>query len=320
MAKPRIFLSSTYYDLRQVRADLERFIKELGYEPVLNEQGNIPYGKDDLLEDYCYKEISNVDILVSLIGGRYGSESKHEKHSVSQLELKTAYDQNKQVYIFIDKSVYNEYRFYLNNKDNNGVKYTYADNVKIHEFIEFVESLPNNNTIHGFETSNDITTFLKEQWSGLFQRFLQEQTRQKEISIIKGIETTSKTLNQLVTFLTEEKRDKDKAINDILLSNHPAMEQIKEILGIPYRVFFTNREEFTDLIKARGFNIDADYSSLFEEDERWVAERNKKRYELTFRSNIFNGEDKLRVFTKDEWDLSNMSIKVEDIEDDGLPF
>ena len=40
MAKPRIFISSTYYDLRQVRADLERFIKDLGYETVLNEQGN----------------------------------------------------------------------------------------------------------------------------------------------------------------------------------------------------------------------------------------------------------------------------------------
>lgn len=67
MAKPRIFVSSTFYDLRQVRADLDRFIKDLGYEPVLNELGNIPYGKDDKLEEYCYKEISNVDILVSII-------------------------------------------------------------------------------------------------------------------------------------------------------------------------------------------------------------------------------------------------------------
>jgi hypothetical protein len=37
MAKPRIFVSSTFYDLRQIRSDLERFIKEIGYEPVLNE-------------------------------------------------------------------------------------------------------------------------------------------------------------------------------------------------------------------------------------------------------------------------------------------
>jgi hypothetical protein len=37
MAKPRVFISSTFYDLRHVRADLERFIKDMGYEPVLSE-------------------------------------------------------------------------------------------------------------------------------------------------------------------------------------------------------------------------------------------------------------------------------------------
>jgi Asp/Glu/hydantoin racemase len=113
--------------------------------------------------------------------------------------------------------------------------------------------LPNNNTIHGFETSSDITQFLKSQWAGLFQRFLHEQIRVKELNVIKGIENTAKTLNQLVTFLTEEKRDKDNAINEILLSNHPAMEQIKELLKIPCRVFFTTKDEFIDLITARGF-------------------------------------------------------------------
>jgi len=319
MAKPRIFLSSTYYDLRQIRADLERFIKELGYEPVLNEQGNIPYGKEDRLEDYCYKEINNVDILVSIIGGRYGSESKYEKQSISQIELKTAYELNKQVYIFIDKGVYNEYRFYLSNKGNSEVKFTYADNIKIHEFIEFVEALPNNNTIHGFETSNDITSFLKEQWAGLFQRFLQEQTRIKEINVIKGIENTAKTLNQLVTFLTEEKRGKDSVISDILLSNHPAMEQLKQLLKIPYRVIFTNKEEFLELISARGFKPDKDFVS-FEDEEQWINTVNKQEYRLKIDSNIFNSDNKLKVFTKEEWNPNFMTVEITQVQDDDLPF
>lgn len=318
MAKPRIFLSSTYYDLRQVRADLDRFIKEQGYEPVLNEQGNIPYGKEEKLEDYCYKEINNVDILVSIIGGRYGSESKIEKHSISQMELKTAYELNKQVYIFIEKNVYNEYQFYLNNKENPDVKFTYADNVKIHQFIEFVESLPNNNTIHDFDTSNDIIVFLREQWSGLFQRFLQEQTRQKEINVIKGIENTAKTLNQLVTFLTEEKRDKDNAINEILLSNHPAMEQIKDLLDIPYRVFFTNKDEFLDLIRARGFREPEDNIPFG--NQTWEKENNSKKYSLTFSDDIFNSDNKLKINTKEEWNPDFMKLTVEDIEEENLPF
>lgn len=320
MAKPRIFISSTYYDLRQVRADLETFIKGQGYDPVLNEQGNIPYGKDDKLEDYCYKEIVNVDIVVSIIGGRYGSESKIDKNSVSQMELKTAFDLNKQVYIFIEKGVYNEYRFYLKNKETKGVKFNFADNVKIHEFIEFVEGLPNNNTIHAFETSSDITKFLKSQWAGLFQRFLQEQTRLKELNLIKGVENTAKTLNQLVTFLTEEKRDKDNAINEILLSNHPAMEEIKELLNIPYRVYFTNRAEFIDLISARGFR-ESEGSLPFGEIEEWTLDRNNKRIILSFSDNIFNSDNKLKVYTKEEWKEDFIKVEEEDCIDEGdLPF
>src|SRR5690554_2416787 len=145
MAKPRIFISSTFYDLRQVRSDLDRFIKELGYEPVLNELGNIPYGKDDKLEEYCYKEISNIDILVSIVGGRFGSESQHNNLSISQMEFRTALELNKQVYIFIDKNGNAEYQTYLLNKKYKETKYRFADNIKIYEFIEFLEYLPNNN-------------------------------------------------------------------------------------------------------------------------------------------------------------------------------
>lgn len=95
MAKPRIFVSSTYYDLKHIRADVERFIREQGYDPVLNEKGHIPYGSAERLEEYCYKEIELCDILVSVIGGRFGSESKNEDYSVSNLELKTAIDKGR---------------------------------------------------------------------------------------------------------------------------------------------------------------------------------------------------------------------------------
>ena len=62
MAKPRIFISSTYYDLRHIRNDLERFVKELGYEPILSERGQIAYGKTEPLEQYCYREINKIHI------------------------------------------------------------------------------------------------------------------------------------------------------------------------------------------------------------------------------------------------------------------
>ena len=173
MAKLRIFISSTFYDLRQVRSDLDTFIEGLGYDSVRNEEGDIPYGKEEALEEYCYKEIKSVDILVAIIGGRFGSESRRNNSSISQIELKTALKENKQIYIFIEKNVLSEYETYLLNKEKD-LKYRYVDDKRIYSFIEEVKNLNSNNNIKGFETASDITKYLKEQFSGLFQRFLEE--------------------------------------------------------------------------------------------------------------------------------------------------
>lgn len=117
MAKPRVFISSTFYDLKQIRIELDKFIESLGYEPVRNEVGDIPYGKDDALQTYCYREVGNVDILVSILGGRYGSkaitEEPTQEYSISQMELKTALTEDKQVFVFVEKDVLIEYETYF---------------------------------------------------------------------------------------------------------------------------------------------------------------------------------------------------------------
>jgi len=205
VAKPRIFISSTYYDLKHIRADVDRFIREQGYEPVLNEKGHIPYGSSERLEEYCYKEIELCDILVSVIGGRFGSESNEENYSVSNIELKTAIEKGRQVYIFIENAVLAEYRTYEANKDNEKIVYTAVDDVRVYKFLEEVFSLPLNNQVQGFDTVQEINLYLKEQWSGLFQRLLNESARQKEVNLIEDLKNTSKTLNQLVNYMVDEK-------------------------------------------------------------------------------------------------------------------
>ena len=47
MAAPRIFISSTCYDLQEIRFQLRRFIQDIGYEPVMSEFGDIFYDLGD---------------------------------------------------------------------------------------------------------------------------------------------------------------------------------------------------------------------------------------------------------------------------------
>lgn len=320
MAKPRIFLSSTFYDLKQIRTDIDSFIESLGYDAIRNEEGDIPYGKEDALEEYCYKEIKNVDILISIIGGRFGSESKRNNSSISQIELKTALKENKQVYIFIEKNVLAEYETYLLNKDTD-IKYRYIDNIKIYQFIEEIKALNNNNNIKGFDTASEISKYLKDQFAGLFQRFLEEQTRIKEVSIINNLEKTAQTLNKLVNFLSDENKDKDGEINKILMINHPLVEELNEILKIPYNFYIEGFDDTTTLLKARSYILQ-DFINEINDIEyyEYIKKHSGKIYNINISSSLYDEEDKLKFIKKTDWKDEYVLYSVEDDEDDNLPF
>ena len=70
MARPRVFISSTYYDLRHIRASLDVFVRSLGFDTVLSEKGDIAYTPDRPLDESCYQEVESSDIFVMIIGGR----------------------------------------------------------------------------------------------------------------------------------------------------------------------------------------------------------------------------------------------------------
>jgi hypothetical protein len=63
MAIPRIFISSTCYDLYDLRNNLREFIKSFDYEPVMSEFGDIFYDYTLHVQDACLKEIENVKCL-----------------------------------------------------------------------------------------------------------------------------------------------------------------------------------------------------------------------------------------------------------------
>lgn len=47
MAIPKVFISSTYYDLKQERDNIARFIKDLGYEPIMHERAGVTYTQNE---------------------------------------------------------------------------------------------------------------------------------------------------------------------------------------------------------------------------------------------------------------------------------
>lgn len=323
MAKPRVFISSTFYDLRQVRTDLDQFIMALGYEPVRNEEGDIPYGQDEELEKYCYEEIKNCDILVSIIGGRFGSDSKVAPYSVTQQEIKTAMQEHKQVYIFVESSVLAEFQTYLSNKENKEVKYVYVDSITVYEFLEEINKLKVNNTIKGFDSTTDITKFLREQFAGLFKRFLDDQNKVREANTIEQLQKTSQTLNQLVEMFSKKNEGQSEQLRQILLLNHPIISFLQDKLGVTYKFYVNSWDDLNNLLKARGFLLQK--STPLDEYYKWVRENSSegKTHNLSVVTSLFqdvNGEKLLKPINVNDWKDSYTKYEVKENDPFDLPF
>jgi hypothetical protein len=186
--------------------------------------------------------------------------------------------------------------------------------------LEKLYNLPANNPITGFQTTKDITDYLRAQWAGLFQRFLREQNRLSEIQVLDEVKTVASTLQQLVEFLTKERQNKDAAIQSILLSNHPAFRRFAFLTKTPYRVFFTSLAELNTWLKVRGWKpVDKD---AFDNDS--VLEWHRDKYYLKLTEPIFDKNGRLKNFSDEEWKdewLQQLPIPSEkDEDDDDIPF
>lgn len=316
MARPKVFISSTFYDLKHARDSVSTFITELGYEPILFERGGVAYGSKEPPEAYCYKEIKHCDILLSIIGGRYGAESQLGTHSITQKELQAALNEGKQVYIFIDKNVKAEYETYKLNKDNSDIKFKHVDNPKIYTFIEEIHLLPRNNPIFTFEIPTDIISIIKDQWSGLFQRLLQREAEEVYNNVIGSLQNVTSSLEVLVTQFS--KNLSGSLTPENISMNHPAFLSIRKLLSIKHRVLFLSINELKELLIAYRYN--EVYSDAWDDPDtmEWlsIAEHDGIKSLLKVSSEIFNSDDKLIPILQEDWDddyiaLSSYDTKTE---------
>jgi len=83
VSAPCVMVSSTFYDLRQIRADLEEFLaKDLGYHPLLSEFPSFPVDPDKTTIENCRRRVQqNADVVVLVIGGR-GEDTGSQRRSI----------------------------------------------------------------------------------------------------------------------------------------------------------------------------------------------------------------------------------------------
>lgn len=173
MEKPIIMISSTVYDLKEVRSELHEFIEEnMGYTSLISESRAFPIDPKIKTVDNCRKKVELLaDILILIIGGRYGSIDLESGKSITNLEYIEAINKGIPVYVFIEKNVLKYFELWKRNKSND-----YSSVVDTTEVFEFIERIRNKDSAWTFPFSDikDIKDTLTDQLPYLFKESLHD--------------------------------------------------------------------------------------------------------------------------------------------------
>ena len=257
MAAPRVFLSSTYYDLKHVRSDIADFIRGLGYSVVQNENLDIPYSQKKELEYDCYSEILTCDIVVCVIGNSFGTESTIDEMSITMHELEQALKVRKLVYVFVEKSVFIENKTYIKNVGLKDFTPDAVNDIKIHKYIkELKEKMGRSRPIIPFETVHEIVHALKNQFAGLFQSFLAASAANAEQKAIGDLCAEVERLKEIVADIIAADNSIVDHLSSTILLNNPTISLIERYLGIKqFHLDVRNIYALDEAMSTMGFEV-----------------------------------------------------------------
>lgn len=91
LRRPRVFISSTVFDFRDLRSALRYWLEQAGYDVQLSEFNNFVRRPNDDVFTTCFNNVRDADHYVLLIGGRRGSwYDEARKLTVTRQEFRVA--------------------------------------------------------------------------------------------------------------------------------------------------------------------------------------------------------------------------------------
>lgn len=283
----------------------------------MHDRGGVTYAQSETLEVSCYNELQNCDVVVCIIGNKYGTQSQDSNLSITMSELTSAIKARKKIYIYILKEVFYENRTYLLNKDSE-FKPACVDDIRIHEFIAEIKDNVKNHPIEPFENISDITDNLRKQFAGLFQRLLAQDAAITETKTAYDLQSSADKIKNTIDRFDKSAQDFFKRFDGTIFRTNFAVRYLQKTLGhTKYQLFISNKDELFDFILSIGFE---EPNFLNQNSIVFTKTASDKIYSLTIMDKLFdqNGDIIKDVDTKT---LSELIILAEeDAETEDYPF
>lgn len=244
MSKVNVFVSSTCYDLSQVRNDIKQCIIDLGHNPILSELNDFPVNPNLNSSENCINAVKNeADIFVLIIGDKYGSILDSGK-SITNTEFLTAVEKGIPIYTFTKKAMLSILPVWEKNPGMNlsGV----VDNEKIFEFLSDIRK-KRGIWNFGFEKAQDITDILKSQFSILFKESL--KTRNSVISLGENEFFTKASSKALDIIMKKEPYYEIRFFMQVFLDEINKLHDLRNDFDYSVKVKSTNHiKDFNQLL------------------------------------------------------------------------
>ena len=135
---PNVFVSSTMYDLSDLRSQLRWFVEGLGWRAVMSEHDSFPIDPDQTTVENSRRNVrENTDIFVMVVGARYGSIDAETGKSVTNFEFVEARSRGVPVYVFLSRDVLAQLRVWKANPEAD-----YSSVVDTPRIFQFIDSFP----------------------------------------------------------------------------------------------------------------------------------------------------------------------------------
>lgn len=135
----KVFLSSTCYDLADVRAVLEGYLQCHGHTPLLSDRHSFPIDPGMHRHDICVQQVSTADLFVLVVDRRYGAPYERNKDiSITHAEFSAAAGKVPMI-AFVRRSAWDERNTF---RANPSLKLTAVDNPKTFKLLDEVQAHP----------------------------------------------------------------------------------------------------------------------------------------------------------------------------------
>lgn len=228
-----IFISSTCFDLKEQRHNIYSELSEMGYSVILSENGDVGYEQGISLERSCLKSVSSTDIVVGIIGGRFGSKSESfEAHSITMNEITTAIGEGKIIFVFVERNVLAEFETYKKNQDlAENLEWAHVDDGKIFKFLQKLSDRKSI-AILGYDHSADIIELLKKQLSILFANYIDKERKASQQELASDIKSETDRLEAVMGLLENLSAEMSQNAIASRVVSAPVLRRLLDVLGI----------------------------------------------------------------------------------------